>query len=83
MKKLMLTIGLAAITAIGMFGCQKECNSTCGTIANDGIDLNSNCYWLEIRNNCSGNKKTFCVDQDIWMESFPGERFCITNTTPW
>ena len=39
----------------------KNCN--CGTIANDGIDTNpdgTSCYWLEIRSECSGNKKKFC-----------------------
>ena len=63
----------------------KPCN--CGIIANDGIDTDpntgQNCYWLEIRNNCSGNKKKFCFDQDIWMNNFVGNNFCVTNQTSW
>ena len=81
MKKLFLTMGLAALSAIGLTGCQKECTSTCGTIANDGID--GNCYWLEIRNECSGNKQTFCFDADIWMTSYVGDDFCVYNVAPW
>lgn len=82
-----------AMAAIMIFtSCEKEdpndssgsnsggqCN--CGTIANDGID--GNCYWLEIRNECSGNKKTFCFDEDIWMNNHPGDRFCVTNVSSW
>ena len=58
---------------------QKSC--TCGVIANDGID--NNCYWLEIRNDCSGNKKKFCFDEDIWINNSPGEKFCVQNVQPW
>ena len=45
--------------AIGLVSCNEEDNKpcNCGTIANDGID--GSCYWLEIRNDCSGNKKKF------------------------
>lgn len=79
MKKLMMIIMLA----IGLVSCNKEedkqCN--CGTIANDGIT--GTCYWLEIRNDCSGNKKTFCFDQDVWMDAYVGSNFCVTNQAPW
>ena len=75
MKKLLLIIPLSLL-----FSCmEKECN--CGTIANDGID--GDCYWLEIRNSCSQNKKTFCFDQDIWMDAHVGESFCVTNEDSW
>jgi hypothetical protein len=79
MKKTLCIAGLASV--LTLMGCEKECTSTCGTIANDGID--GGCYWLEIRNSCSGNKKVFCVDEDIWWDSYVGDQFCITNTTPW
>lgn len=62
----------------------KNCN--CGTIANDGIDTNpdgSSCYWLEIRSECSGNKKKFCFDQDVWINNHVGENFCVTNQAGW
>lgn len=69
--------------AIGLVSCSKEedkpCN--CGTIANDGIT--GTCYWLEIRNDCSGNKKTFCFDQDVWMDAYVGSNFCVTNQGQW
>lgn len=67
--------------------CKKEEvvteDCTCGVIANDGVDYNPTCYWLEVRNNCSGNKKKFCFDQDIWMQSGVGEDFCVYNVQPW
>lgn len=81
---------IGAITLI-LFSCkkekeqeQKQCN--CGTIANDGISTNpdgSNCYWLEIRNDCSGNKKTWCFDEDVWMNAAVGSHFCVTNEQSW
>lgn len=71
------------ILTISLVGCTKESNEpcNCGIIANDGID--NGCYWLEIRNNCSGNKKTWCFDQDIWTNAFVGEEFCVTNVDSW
>ena len=78
---------LAVITGV-LFSCKKEddkkCN--CGTIANDGISTNadgSSCYWLEIRNDCSGNKKKFCFDQDVWTNNYVGDPFCVTNEPAW
>jgi len=57
----------------------QQCN--CGVIANDGIT--NGCYWLEIRNDCSGNKKSFCFDEDVWMNNFVGDRFCVSNVSSW
>lgn len=64
-----------------LISCAKEEPCNCGTIANDGID--GDCYWLQIRNDCSGNKKKFCFDQDVWMNAFVGENFCVTNQPEW
>jgi hypothetical protein len=78
MKKLMIVFAIATMFT----SCTKEeeqCN--CGTISNDGI--NGSCYWLEIRNDCSGNKKTFCFDQDVWMSAYVGSHFCVTNQGQW
>jgi hypothetical protein len=79
MKKMFLIFALS----VGLLGCNKEeseqCN--CGTIANDGID--NGCYWLEIRNDCTGNKKKFCFDQDVWMNAYVGSNFCVTNQGQW
>lgn len=87
MKKVLLTLTLV----IGLLSCKKEeesnssnlngNNCNCGIITSDGID--GNCYWLEIRNNCSGNKKTFCFDYDVWFDGNPGENFCVTNVSSW
>ncbi len=81
MKKTILILAM-----IAFIGCSEDrptldqdCN--CGTIANDGID--NGCYWLEIRNDCSGNKKRFCFDQDIWMDAYVGENFCVYNESEW
>jgi hypothetical protein len=83
MKKIIFCSSVVFI----LFSCKKDiedCN--CGTIANDGISTNSDgtsCYWLEIRNSCTDNKKTFCFDQDVWMDANPGESFCVTNESGW
>ena len=76
------------ILAILFLGCTKEdpietppaqCN--CGVIANDGIT--GSCYWLEIISDCSGNKKQFCFDQNVWMDNHVGDHFCVTNESGW
>jgi hypothetical protein len=84
MKTLLTILSLTLL-----MGCAKEdapvskCN--CGIIANDGIDLIFNpngsnlCYWLEIRNDCSGNKKKFCFDNDVWLSNYVGDQLCVTN----
>lgn len=90
---------LALTVVVGLLSCEKEederstnssssssnnsSNCTCGIIANDGIDTATNCYWLEIRNECSGNKKKFCFDEDVWTNNFVGDRFCVYNVKPW
>lgn len=81
MRKIIAIIVLSfVLSACG----SEECN--CGTIANDGIDNNpdgSTCFWLEIRSDCTGNKKKFCFDQDIWMNNHVGDNFCVTNESGW
>lgn len=77
---------LAFLFIIFFSSCEKEDNEeiydcTCGVIANDGIT--NGCYWLEIRNDCSGNKRSFCFDQDVWMVNYVGDRFCVLNVQPW
>jgi len=77
MKKLIFCLAVA--TAFLSSCSKEECN--CGVIANDGIT--DGCYWLEIRNSCSNNKKKFCFDQDIWQNNHVGDNFCVTNETGW
>ena len=75
-------IKLLLFIAITLFSCSKEpvdCN--CGTILNDGID--NGCYWLEIESQCSGNPKTFCFDQSVWMDNYVGGYFCVYNENVW
>ena len=88
MKKLMLILGMITM---GLSSCKKEeitptnsnetCTSNCGTIVNDGID--NGCYWLEIQNECTGNNKVFCFDQNTWQNNYVGGSFCVTNEPSW
>lgn len=82
MKKLIIAIAL--FSAI-LTSCKKEditCEPTsCGVITNDGIT--NGCYWLEIRNACSDNKKQFCFDQNVWMSAYVGSNFCVEGVQPW
>lgn len=77
MKKVILIIAIA----LSLASCNKDKECNCGTITSDGID--GSCYWLEIRNECSGNKKKFCFDYDVWFDGNPGESFCVTNQPEW
>lgn len=83
MKKVKLIMVMFLSLGFLIGSCEKEdvkpCN--CGVIANDGID--DGCYWLEIRNDCTNNLKTFCFDQDVWMNNHVGKNFCVTNETKW
>lgn len=82
MKKLIIAIALFSAT---LTSCKKEeitCEPTsCGAIVNDGIT--DGCYWLEIENDCSGNKKKFCFDQSVWMSAYVGTNFCVEGVQPW
>ena len=83
MKK---TITFLSLIVLLLFACKKEEDCNCGTIANDGVSTNpdgSDCYWLEIRNDCSDNKKRWCFDEDTWMNSAVGSHFCVTGVQPW
>ena len=73
------------ILAVALTSCNKDETCNCGTITKDGADFSngSSCYWLEIRNSCSDNKKTFCFDQDVWMDANVGENFCVYNEKSW
>jgi len=79
MKKLSIIIAGLFLMACERTEIPQDCS--CGTIANDGIE--NGCYYLEIRNDCTGNKKKFCFDQDIWQSNFVGDPFCVTNQNEW
>lgn len=71
---------------IGMISCKKETTSptpqkpcNCGLIVSDDVTN----YSVDIRNDCSGNVKTFYLTEGDWMNAHPGNNYCITNVTSW
>lgn len=76
MKKLILFC-----LVVTMISCKKNENCNCGVITKDGID--GSCYFLTIKNDCSGNTKTFCFDHDVWFNNHVGDNFCVTNEDEW
>ena len=70
-----------------MYSCKKEdieippmeCN--CGAVTNDGIT--DDCYWLDIKNDCSKNTKRFCFSADFWMTAYVGTNVCVTGEESW
>jgi hypothetical protein len=77
MKRVILIIAVS----LSIFSCKKEkptpCN--CGAILSD----NAADYSVDIKNDCSGNIKTWVLTPDDWMTAYVGTNFCITNTTSW
>ena len=63
------------------YGQEEGCN--CGIVCEDGIDIQYDCYWLLVENECSGSQKKFCVDQLIWNSYHAGDRICINDQKPW
>ena len=84
MKKLarVLAVALVGLFTITFTSCEKEdymdCN--CGLVTDDGIDSG---YWVEIRNDCSGNIKRFYLTQGDWFNAHVGSDYCITNVESW
>ena len=83
-------IVLAVWSTYFFFACNKEpqgygqdegCN--CGIICEDGIDTPTQCHWLLVENDCSGNTKRFCVDPLVWSAYPVGDRICINNQSAW
>ena len=77
MKKVIMIMAVALLA----MSCKKEevtpCN--CGTIMSD----NAADYSVDIKNDCSGNFKTWVLTPDDWMSAYVGTHYCITNTTSW
>ncbi len=80
MNKLFSLTFFSLMLFIG-FSCQKEetkpCN--CGRIVSDDVTN----YSVTIRNDCSGNLKTFTLYEGDWMNAYVGSDYCITNETSW
>jgi hypothetical protein len=72
---------LSVILFTAVVSCKKEettpCN--CGEIMSD----NAADYSVDIKNDCSGNFKTWILTPDDWMSAYVGTHYCITNTTSW
>ena len=89
MKKLILI--LAVISAIGMSGCSKSCEidyPTCGTVMSKIYIISSPnyafpCYRVNVKNECSGNEKQFCIFRDEYERLDEGDYFCVYNAEPW
>ena len=76
----------AALAGLMLMGCEPyQPNCSCGFITDDGIDTqNGNFYyWIEIRNDCSGNIGKFYLTQGDWYNAHPGSNFCFTNVSGW
>ena len=77
MKKLTIILSIALLA----MSCEKKevtpCN--CGEIMSD----NAADYSVDIKNDFSGNFKTFILTPDDWMNAYVGINYCITNTTSW
>jgi hypothetical protein len=81
MKKVIFS--LAVSTAI-LSSCKKDeiqptktCN--CGLVVSD----NASNFSVNIKNECSGNIKTWYLSESDWMKAYVGSNFCITNTKSW
>ena len=72
MKKIILATILLSSCAK-----QKDCN--CGLIESD----DASDYSIVIKNHCSGNNKTFYLQEGDWMNAHPGQQYCIENETEW
>jgi hypothetical protein len=46
-------------------------------------DDNPSNYSVDIKNECSGNVKTWVLSPNDWMNAYVGSHYCITNTTSW
>ena len=82
MKKIILLIAIVTLS----ISCKKDnptpkqkevCN--CGLVQSDNVTD----YSVVIKNSCSGNNKTFWLQQGDWMNAYVGSNYCITNVTSW
>lgn len=76
MKKVIFSLALASVL---LTSCKKDEICNCGTIMSDDPAY----YSVSIKNDCSGNVKTFYLSQNDWMSAYVGSNYCITNTTSW
>ncbi len=76
MKKLLLL----SLLLTCMLSCkkeQKDCN--CGRVMSDDVTN----YSVIVRNNCTGNEKSFILKEGDWMNAYVGSDICLTNEPTW
>ena len=80
MKKIIMLVGIVTLS----LSCNKDnpqpnkvCN--CGLVESDDVTN----YSVVIKNSCSGNNKTFYLQEGDWMNAYVGSNYCITNVTSW
>ena len=81
MRKLFTTL---TVLSLLLSSCTEDspltpCPSSCGEIISDNVTN----YSITIRNECSGNDKTFYLSSSDWATAYVGTDYCITNTQPW
>lgn len=89
MKKFLLIICMWG--AFLVYACKKDdpigydtdtgCN--CGLILEQDVNSQTQCYYLKVRNECTSNEKTFCVDLMVWNAFSVGDSICINDITQW
>lgn len=75
---------LGALLVLSIISCEKEeinKNCNCGVIVDDPIVGSQ--YGLTIKNDCSGNQKTFYFTPEIWVTAYVGNNFCVSNVQSW
>ena len=79
MKKLILsTFIFTALVSCKKEEIKKE-NCNCGRILSDDVTN----YSIKVRNNCTGNEKTFILQEGDWMNAYVGSDICLTNEPTW
>ena len=56
---------------------QKDCN--CGRVMSDDVTN----YSVIVRNNCTGNEKSFVLEEGDWMKAYVGTDICLNNQPTW
>jgi hypothetical protein len=85
----MKNITLIILLSLSFVSCKKyesKQDCTCGVVTNDALTSNSDgsfCYSLTVKNNCSGNLKTWCFSASTWYEYAVGDNMCVSNVGTW
>jgi len=84
MKRIILIL---SISLVSLASCKKyEPDCTCGVVTDDAITTNVNgttCYSLTVKNDCSGNLKTWCFDYNTWLNRPVGDAMCVSGVGTW